>query len=439
MFEMHISAWDKNKSGRKYFSMKRISNKIFTAFALCVLIVTFFSFVGCKKGAKVLKVCGIVRSGIIGEGQKNGIELAVEEINKAGGVLGKKIRMYWVTEGKDSSQLKNDITQAIERDGCSMLVGGFSSGSVFVAMSVMKEKKVLWFGTGGAHTSIINAVEKDPGMRYYVRVGTLDSSTQGGSIAKFARDVIKPKGLLKVAYIRTNLPYSHAIIKTAREDMESYGFKTVIKDEAVSINASDFSAFFAQCKAKGVQVIVNCLLFDEGVNLQKQFGALGLNKKIALIGSLAAGIKDEFGMEVGPANAAYMTTLTASTGPVDMTGDNAAPIFAKKYMEKFGKSAYWQAYITYDAMKIIKDVVEKTKSFNANKILDLIESPDYEFKGLALYKWHKKNHDLYSGLINGKHYADHPHFQFFPDGKRYCVYPPDWKQKEYLAPGQSAE
>ena len=152
--------------------MKRISRKIITALALSVLVVTFFTFVGCKKGGKVLKVCGIIRSGIIGEGQKNGIVMAVDEINKAGGVLGKKIRMYWVNEGKDNSKLKNDIIQAIERDGCTMLVGGFSSGSVFVAMSVMKEKKVLWFGTGGAHTSIINAVEKDPGMRYYVRVGT---------------------------------------------------------------------------------------------------------------------------------------------------------------------------------------------------------------------------------------------------------------------------
>lgn len=415
--------------------MKRFG-RIITILVLGIVIAVSAIVTGCGKGSKVLKIVGIIAPGIPGEGQRKGIELAVEEVNAAGGILGKTVRISWVTEGRDAAKLKNDIIQAIERDGCTMMVGGFSSAAVFVAMSVMKDKKVLWFGTGGAHTSIIRAVEKDPGMRYYIRVGTLDSSTQGGSIADFARDVIKPKGLKKVAFLRTNIPYAHEIIKVARERMEADGFQTIIADEAVAVNATDFSAFLAQCKAKGVEVIVNCLLLDEGTNFTKQFAALGLNKKIAYIGSLAVALKDEFGMEIGPMNAAWGASLTAATGPVDMTGDNAAPLFAKKFQEKFGISPYWQAYITYDAIRVIKDVATKVKSFDAQKILGLIESPDYEFKGLALLKWKKENHDLYHGVHNGKRYADHPWFQFFPDGKRYCVYPPEWKQRDFLMPGQ---
>jgi len=245
--------------------------------------------------------------------------------------------------------------------------------------------------------------------------------------------------LKKVAFTRTNIPYAQSIIKKAREQMESDGFTTVIADAAVAPRATDFTAFLAECKAKGVEIIVNCFLLDEGVNFTKQFAAEGLNKKIAYIGSLAAALIDEFSARVGNATAAWSTSLTAATGPVDMTGDGAAPAFAKKFKEKYNISPYWQAYITYDAIRVVKDVAEKTKGLDAAKILALIESPDYEFKGLSLLKWKKENHDLYHGVVNGKHYADHPWFQFFPDGTRYCVYPNDWKQKEFLMPGQEPQ
>ena len=143
--------------------MKRFG-RIITILVLGIVIAVSAIVTGCGKGSKVLKIVGIIAPGIPGEGQRKGIELAVEEVNAAGGILGKTVRVSWVTEGRDAAKLKNDIIQAIERDGCTMMVGGFSSAAVFVAMSVMKDKKVLWFGTGGAHTSIIRAVEKDPGM-----------------------------------------------------------------------------------------------------------------------------------------------------------------------------------------------------------------------------------------------------------------------------------
>lgn len=395
--------------------------------------------VSCKGGGggDGLRIAVIVPLGEAGDALKNATELSVGEINKQGGILGKKIKVYYVTEGKDVSKFQNDLTQAIERDKCKMIVGGFSSGKVLPAMKVMKEKKVLWFGTGGAHPKVVENVANDPGMKYYFRVGYLDSQAQGKALADTAVSLLKPKGIKKVAFIRLNHPYALEIIKPARDAMKAAGFEVVIEDEAVKINASDFSAFLDKVKAKGVKAIICSFLLGETVNFIKQFGAKGLNKKIAVLGALGLMLKDEFPAQVGgPDICAYTGTISPQVGPVDMTGDGAAIKFSDKYKAKFGKSPFFIAYPAYDAFYILKKVMEKVGKFDAQKIIKTMESDDFVYSGVIRYKWKAENHDLYVGEHNGTRYAELPFFQWYPDGKRYCVYPPHLKQKPYLLPGE---
>lgn len=413
----------------------RLSKRFILGALLLILVFSLMGFIGCK-GGNYIKVAAIAPLGEAGEGIRNAIKMAVEEVNAAGGILNQKVRIIWVTEGKDAAKLQTDLTQAIETDKCKFIIGGYSSARVKAAMKVMKEKKILWLGTGGAHPSIVQAVADDPGMKYYFRVGTLDSAQQGASIARFAISVLKPKGLTKVAYIRVNHSYALEIIKPAREAMAAAGFKTVIEDHKVKFNATDFADFLDKCKAEGVQVIVCSFLLGETKNFIKQVAAKGLNTKIAIVGAMAPVLKDEFPAEVGgAANAAYVTSLSPQSGPVDMTGNGAAVKFAKDYKAKYGKSAYWISYIAYDALRVLKAAVSKAGSLDTNKIISTMEADDFEFVGLVRYKWKKENHDLFVGEQGGQVYADFPWMQFFPDGSRHCVFPEAWKQKEFLAPG----
>jgi branched-chain amino acid transport system substrate-binding protein len=405
---------------------------------LYVLVLTLIASMGfARKSEAVLRVAVIAPLGEAGEALRNGTEMAVEEINKAGGILNNKIQVYYVTEGSDINKYLADLTQTIERDKCNILVGGFSSGAVLPAMKVMKAKEVLWLGTGGAHPQVVKNVADDPGMRYYFRVGYLDSAQQGKALADTALGILKPKGLTKIAFIRLNLPYSLEIIKPARDVLSASGFQVLIEDEAVKINADDFSAFLDECQAKGVQAIVASFLLGETVNFVKQFGAKGLNKRIALVGALGLMLKDEFPEQVGgPEIAAYTGTISPQVGPVDMTGNGAAIKFSDAYKARYGKSPFFIAYPAYDAFKILKAAATRAKSLNAKKIIAVMESDGFEFSGVIRYKWKKENHDLYVGEVKGKRYAECPFFQWYPDGRRWCVFPEHLKQKPYLLPGQ---
>ena len=390
-----------------------------------------------SKSEATLRIALIAPLGEAGEALRNATEMAVEEINKDGGILNNKIKVYYVTEGRDVNKYQADLTQTIERDRCNILVGGFSSGKVLPAMKVMKAKKVLWLGTGGAHPQVVKNVADDPGMRYYFRVGYLDSGQQGKALANTVLGILKPKGLTKVAFIRLNLPYSLEIIKPARELLRNAGFQVMIEDEAVKINADDFSAFLDECQAKGVQAIVASFLLGETVNFIKQFAAKGLNKKIAFLGALGMMLKDEFPEQVGgPEIAAYTGTISPQVGPVDMTGDGAAIKFSDAYKARYGKSPYFIAYPAYDAFKILRAAATRAGSLKVKKLMAVMESDDFEFSGAIRYKWKKENHDLYVGDYKGKRYAECPYFQWYPDGRRWCVFPQHLKQKPFLLPGQ---
>jgi len=411
--------------------------KIMKLFIYVMLLALAMSGGFVSKSEATLRIALIAPLGEAGEALRNATEMAVEEINKDGGILNNKIKVYYVTEGRDVNKYQADLTQTIERDRCNILVGGFSSGKVLPAMKVMKAKKVLWLGTGGAHPQVVKNVADDPGMRYYFRVGYLDSGQQGKALANTVLGILKPKGLTKVAFIRLNLPYSLEIIKPARELLRNAGFQVMIEDEAVKINADDFSAFLDECQAKGVQAIVASFLLGETVNFIKQFAAKGLNKKIAFLGALGMMLKDEFPEQVGgPEIAAYTGTISPQVGPVDMTGDGAAIKFSDAYKARYGKSPYFIAYPAYDAFKILRAAAVKAKSVKPENVIAVMESDDFEFSGAIRYKWKKENHDLYVGDYKGKRYAECPYFQWYPDGRRWCVFPQHLKQKPFLLPGQ---
>ncbi|MBW1673081.1 MAG: ABC transporter substrate-binding protein [Deltaproteobacteria bacterium] len=411
--------------------------KIMKLFIYVMLLTLAMSGGFVSKSEAALRIALIAPLGEAGEALRNATEMAVEEINKDGGILNEKIKVYFVTEGRDVNKYQADLTQTIERDRCKILVGGFSSGKVLPAMKVMKAKKVLWLGTGGAHPQVVKNVADDPGMKYYFRVGYLDSGQQGKALADTALGILKPKGLTKVAFIRLNLPYSLEIIKPARERLKKAGFQVMIEDEAVKINADDFSAFLDECQAKGVQSIVASFLLGETVNFIKQFAAKGLNKKIAFLGALGMMLKDEFPEQVGgPEIAAYTGTVSPQVGPVDMTGDGAAIKFSDAYKARYGKSPYFIAYPAYDAFKILRAAATRAGSLKVKKLMAVMESDDFEFSGAIRYKWKKENHDLYVGDYKGKRYAECPYFQWYPDGRRWCVFPQHLKQKPFLLPGQ---
>ncbi len=417
-------------------------NKIFKVINVFSVIFLVLLLSCGKSDDNVIRIAVIGPSKIsAGKAIKKAVELARQEIMKKGGIIiqkgGEKVKhsiefVFIDDKISNISHARSELRKAIDDKNCKFIIGGFSSKVVVPLMDIMADKKVIWFGTGGASPKVIANVKNNyEKYKYYFRVGTIDATLQGKAIAEFAKNVLMPRGLKKVAVLGVNQAFSKYVLKDAIKHMKVDGFEIVVEEYVNSKNANFEEILKKSSKA---DFIVCALLTDETHAFIKKVHEMGLNKKMPIIGSLSKIIRDQY--EQGNDKVTYYTAFQPQGGPVDMTSEGGAIRFTVNYAKKYQESPFWVAYIAYDTLYIYKDVVEKANSIKAQDIIKVMENPDYEYIGNIRYKWHKNNHDLIVGYHQGKNYAEFVWFQFFPDGKRYCVYPGNFRQKKFYVPNK---
>jgi len=395
-------------------------------FSLSILLLS-----GCG-GAKPAapKADAPLKVGVIGPFQtehgvaiKQSAMLAAEEINAAGGINGRKIELVYGDDENSAEKGLAALKKLYTQDKVDILMGGVASGVVNGMMDVMAQNKKIWLGTGAATPVIIERIAKDyEKYKYYFRVGTLDSTNQGKSIAEFIVDVFNKKhGMTKAAILSTNLKYSQDISEAVAKQIEAAGIKVVYR-EYFNSDTTDFSPNFTNAQKAGAEFIINTILGPEGITYVKQWND---NKvPLPIVGAIAFATKDEFYKETG-GKAAFETTANPNSGPAPLTPKTVA--FAKKFKEKYGHSANFIAYPAYDALYVLKDAAERAKTFDTDPLIKALEATDY--KGASPIKF-TKDHDLVYGGANARFVF----FQFNEKGERNAVYPKEFASTEYRLP-----
>lgn len=354
---------------------------------------------------------------------KEAVQMATAEINAAGGINGRKVELFYGDDENSAEKGLAALKKLYTVDKVDVLVGGVASGVVNGMFDTMAQNKKIWLGTGAATPVIIDRIAKDyEKYKYYFRVGTLDSTNQGASIAEFIVEVLNKKhGMTKAAILSSNLKYSQDISESIAKKIEEAGLKVVYR-EYFNTDTTDFSPNFTNAQKAGAEFIINTILGPEGITYVKQWND---NKvPLPIIGAIAFATKDEFFKETG-GKAAYETTANPNSGPAPLTPKTLE--FAKKFKEKYGHSANFIAYPAYDALYVLKDAAERAKSLETEALIKALEAVDY--KGAAPVKF-TKNHDLVYGGSNARFVF----FQFTEDGQRLPVFPKEFATSEYKLP-----
>lgn len=377
-----------------------------------------------KGGEKTIKV------GVVGPFQtehgtqvKEAVQMAAEEINAAGGILGRKIELVYGDDENSAEKGLAALKKLYTVDKVDFIVGGVASGVVNGMFDYMAQNKKIWLGTGAATPVIIDRISKDyEKYKYYFRVGTLDSTNQGASIADFIVEVLHKKhGMTKAAILSSNLKYSQDISESVAQKIEAAGIKVVYRDY-FNTDTTDFSPNFTNAQKAGAEFIINTILGPEGITYVKQWNE---NKvPLPIIGAIAFATKDEFYKETG-GKCAFETTANPNSGPAPLTPKTMA--FAEKFKQKYGHSGNFIAYPAYDALYVLKDAAERAKTLDTEPLIKALEATDY--KGAAPVKF-TKDHDL----VYGGSHAKFIFFQFTEDGKRVPIYPKEYATTEYKLP-----
>src|SRR6202162_6705651 len=213
----------------------------------------------------------------IAQGEVVGAKFATEEINKKGGILGRPVDLLIEDSANDVGTGVQKTRKLIERDQVSFIVGDVNSGIALAMAQVTSEKKVLHIVSGG-HTDGITGASCSWNMFRVCNSTTMDSSAIASTLMeKFGK---------KWYFLTPDYAYGHSVQAGFEKLLKAAGGTS--SGALVPLGTADYSAYFIPGKAFCPPGLINVMGGGDQVSSLKQFVQFGLDKQMAVGGTLFA-------------------------------------------------------------------------------------------------------------------------------------------------------
>ena len=321
-----------------------------------VALVAALAFSGAASAQIKMGVAGPITgpNAAFGAQLVQGTGQAVEDINKAGGILGQQITLE---QGDDVSDPKQGVSVANKfvGDGVKFVVGHFNSGVTIPASEVYAENGILFITPSATNPKVT-----DRGLWDAFRTCGRDDQ-QGMLWAEYARDKLKGK---KIAVVHDKTTYGKGLADAALDNMHKFGIKEVLY-EGVNTGEKDYSAIVSKIKSSGADYLMWGGLHTEGGLIIRQMRDQGM-KTVMISGD---GITDnEFSQIGGPG----VEGTLMSFGPDPRNNASAKDVVAEFKAKNFDPEAY--TLYSYAAVQIMKQAAEKAKSLDPKKVAEAMHS-----------------------------------------------------------------
>lgn len=319
-----------------------------------------------KVGAN-LELSGAVAS--YGEGIKEGIDLAIEEINAAGGVDGKELEVVPVDNKSEGSEATNAAIKLVNQDKVTAIIGSATSGNTKAQTQIADEGKTILITPSGTADDLTLGTDGNV-IDYVFRTSFIDSF-QGKVAANFATEL----GIKNAAIYADNASdYAKGLAKSFKETFEAAGGK-VVAEESYIADDTDFRSTLTNLKSAEPEFIFIPGYYEEVGLIVKQARELGID--VPLMG--ADGWDSPTLVELAGAENLNNTYITNhySSGDPDETIQKFVEAFSKKYdgakPDAFNALGYDSVYLLVDAMdragtttdkEKIKDALAETKDLS---------------------------------------------------------------------------
>jgi branched-chain amino acid transport system substrate-binding protein len=295
-----------------------------------------------------------------GVNSSNGVQLAVDEINNAGGLLGgRKIKIVIEDDQSKPGQPSAAVKKLIASDKAIAIVGEIASSRSLEAAPICQEAKIPMVSPGSTNPSV---TEKGD---YIFRVCFIDPF-QGTVMAKFALDNLHAKKVAILTDVRND--YSVGLTKYFKEYFTTHGGQiTTERSFSGGGTDRDFRAQLTSIKPGQPDAIFVPGYYTEAGLIAKQARSLGI--KVPLLGG--DGWDSPKLSEIGGSavNGCYFSTHFSPQDKNPKVQD-----FVKRYHEKFKAMPDGMAPLGYDAMMILGEVIKNAGSTDAAKIRDGLAS-----------------------------------------------------------------
>lgn len=277
-----------------------------------------------------------------GESFKNGIDLAVEEINNAGGIRGIKPQVIYEDDAGESKQAVFAFRKLITQDKVQTVIGGVMSSTAMPIAPIAEKEKVI----------IISPTATAPDLsqfkNYFFRVQPSDNY-EGRVMAEFAYKQLKVE---EAAIFYVNNDWGKGLIEVFKNKFTELSGKISI-EESYELGNTDFKTQITKIKAKNPEYLYLLGYLKELSIILKQMSELGVNSRILSAYSFHDPKLLEMGAEVAENAIFTMPTYDPKSKNPMITK------FTNKYKAKYNKEPDMFAAHSYDCMKILGYVMQK--------------------------------------------------------------------------------
>jgi branched-chain amino acid transport system substrate-binding protein len=298
----------------------------------------------------------------------NGMKMAVEEINAAGGINGRKLRMILEDNGYDPKRAVLASQKMVERDKIFAMVGPMGSPTVLAAQDVLFDAGVLQLFplTAAEFTFKFDPSKPQERLKFNNLLPYVESTRAA------VKYMMEAKGFKKPCIMHQDDEYGKNVLDGFNQQLEA------MKVQPASITsykrgASDFSAQVAKMKSDGCDMVLLGTVIRETIGAMTEARKLGWD--VTFLGATPTNVLEV--PTLGKENVEGLYAAAAFEIPYEDTAKGKVRDWLANYKKMFGTDANTQAIIGYNAVETFAHYANKAgKDFTGQKMLDALEDGD---------------------------------------------------------------
>jgi branched-chain amino acid transport system substrate-binding protein len=311
-----------------------------------LVIATVLIVTQTKEEPKEIKIGAILPltgdAAIYGQEIKNGIELALEEINQKGGINDTLINIIYEDDQGQARIGVSAMEKLIKTDNVPVVIGGAMS-SVAVPLSSIADKNKVVLLSPTATAPVLSGISK-----YFFRIWPSDNY-DGSFMAEFAFNSLS---LRKVCILYVNTDYGKGIEEVFKREFEKLGGE-ILKSESYELGTTDFRTQLTKIQELKPEAIYLPGYYKEFAGILRQAKELGFRGRFLSVNSFY----DPKLLEIAGDSAEGAIFTYPLYDP--KCGQPIVQSFVQSFKEKYGKEPDAFAVQGYDALKIVALAIEK--------------------------------------------------------------------------------
>ncbi|MFT3801446.1 MAG: urea ABC transporter substrate-binding protein [Burkholderiaceae bacterium] len=322
-------------------------------------------------------------------------KMAIDEINAAGGVLGRRIVPVVEDGASDWPTFAEKARKLISADKCAAVFGCYTSASRKAVLPVFEQLKGLLY-----YPTYYEGQEESPNILYIAA----EATQQTGAAVEW----LMKNGGKSVYLIGSDYIWPRVTNKIARPTVTRLGGK-VVGEEYVPLGGTSFGSIINKIKALKPDIVLSTVVGGSNVAFFKQMKSAGIDPGKTTIMALA--LTEE---EVSGVGAENVTGVHACMGYFQSLDNPANRKFVAAFKAKYGPKRVTADVLecAYTSVYLWKAAVEKAGGFDVEKVVAASAGLEFESPE-GLVRIHEKNHHLYKRARIGV---------FQPDGQVKVLY-----------------